>query len=51
MGSEMCIRDSLSPTLNLEHIEKEAILTMLTDTEIGDARTLDTWHHKIERPD
>lgn len=41
----------LSPTLNLEHIEKEAILTMLTDTEIGDARTLDTWQHKIERPD
>ena len=41
----------LSPTLNVDHIEKEAILTILTDTEIGDARTLDTWHHKIERPD
>ena len=41
----------LSPTLNLENIEKEAIMTMLTDTEIGDVRAPDTWRHRIDRPD
>ncbi len=41
----------LSPTLDLERLEKEAILTMLTDYEIGDTRTSDTWRHRIERPD
>ena len=41
----------LSPTLNLENIEKEAIMTMLTDTEIGDSRAPDTWRHRIDRPD
>ena len=41
----------LSPTLNRELIEKESVLTMLTDNEVSDARTPDTWRHKMEKSD
>ncbi len=41
----------LSPTLDRNQLEKQSILTMLTDAEVGDTRTSDTWRHRIERPD
>tara|TARA_B100000287_G_C20503970_1_gene730260 strand:+ start:62 stop:895 length:834 start_codon:yes stop_codon:yes gene_type:complete len=41
----------LSPTLDRDQLEKQSILTMLTDAEVGDTRTSDTWRHRIERPD
>ena len=45
------VDEILSPTLDVEQLEKESILTMLTDTEVGDTRTSDTWRHRIERRD
>jgi len=41
----------LSPTLNLELIEKEAVLTMLTDDELGEVRTSNAWRHKMKKSD
>ena len=41
----------LSPTLDRDQLEKQSILTMLTDAEVGDTRTSDNWRHRIERPD